>query len=336
MARSDRMPADPSEYTMSLGDHLDELRRRVFLALIVPLPLSVVLFFVADIFVEWLLVPLQRIQLAWGFQPEVQVLSPPEFLLLELKLSLVLALVLSLPWLLWQAWQFVGPGLYPRERRFVYLLLPGSFLLTIAGVLVMYFLMLPLMLQVLMLITRGIDVPPQVLPMSDGGTPTAWVLPTTQTPPEHAVPGQAWLGHDERLLHVAVTTDQADQVQVLQIPLQGRSAVAQVFRLASYVNFVLALLLGISLAFQLPLVLLLGGWIGLIDAGMLRRKRKWALMICAILAAITTPADVFSMIMMLIPLYFLYEFGILLVSLLPAHAVAGNARGRPSDGDEAA
>ena len=326
------MPIDPSEFTMSLGDHIDELRKRFILGLIVPLPLSILLFFIAHILVEWLLLPLQRVQLAWGFPPEVQVLSPPEFLMLELKLSIVLALVLSLPWLLWQGWCFIGPGLYPRERRFVYLLMPGSFILTLVGIAVMYFLMLPLMLQVLMLITRGVGVPEQLLPLAPAVADSALVIPMPETPPTEAVPGQIWLDPDGSMLRIAVTTEQADHVQILQSPLQGRTAVTQVFQLSSYVNFVLALLLGVSLAFQLPLVLLLGGWLGLLDAPMLRGKRKWALLACTVVSAITTPADAFSMLLMLAPLYALYEFGILLVAFLPADRVAGRAR----DGDEAA
>jgi len=325
------MPDDPSEFTMSLGDHIDELRRRVIAGLIVPLPLSILLFFIAHFIVEWLLLPLQHVQLAWGFPPEVQVLSPPEFLLLELKLSVVLALVLSLPWLLYQAWRFIGPGLYPRERRFVYLLLPGSFVLTLVGIAVMYFVMLPLMLQVLMLITRNVDVPAQMLPLATE-TPAGLVIPMSDTLPESAVAGQMWLDNAGTVLRVAVPGESGDKVQVLQMPLQGRSAVTQVFQLSSYVNFVLALLLGVSLAFQLPLVLLLGGWLGLLDAPMLRSKRKWALLVCAVVSAITTPADAFSMLLMLVPLYTLYEFGIVLVATLPADRVAGRA----SDGDEAA
>jgi sec-independent protein translocase protein TatC len=317
---------------MSLGDHIDELRKRVILALIVPLPLSILIFFVAHILVEVLLLPLQNVQLAWGFPPQVQVLSPPEFLMLELKLSIVLALVLSLPWLLWQGWCFIGPGLYPRERRFVYLLMPGSFLLTLVGIAVMYFVMLPLMLQVLMLITRGVDVPAQLLPLAGAPAESALVIPMPETPPTEAVPGQVWLDADGSVLRVAVTSEQADHVQILQTPLQGHTAVTQVFQLSSYVNFVLALLLGVSLAFQLPLVMLLGGWLGIVDAKMLRSKRRWALLVCAVISAITTPADAFSMLLMLIPLYGLYEFGILLVAFLPADRVAGRAR----DGDEAA
>ncbi|MDP7071026.1 MAG: twin-arginine translocase subunit TatC [Phycisphaerales bacterium] len=329
--RQARLPEDPADYTMSLGDHLEELRRRVIAAIIVPLPLSILIFFIAHILVEWLLLPLQKVQLAWGFPPEVQVLSPPEFLLLELKLSVVLALVLSLPWLLWQAWLFIGPGLYPRERRFVYLLLPGSGILTLVGIAVMYFVMLPLMLQVLMLITRGVDVPAQLIPAATASD-SALIVPILEHPPETAAPGQFWVSDDGTTLRIAVQSDEPDHVQVLQAPLQGRNAVTQVFQLSSYVNFVLALLLGVSLAFQLPLVLLLGGWLGLLNAPMLRGKRKWALLVCAAVSAITTPADAFSMLLMLVPLYALYEFGIILVATLPVDRVVGRSR----DGDEAA
>ncbi|MDG2476973.1 MAG: twin-arginine translocase subunit TatC [Phycisphaerales bacterium] len=328
----DKTSHDPGEYTMSLGDHIDELRKRLIAGLIVPLPLSILIFFVAHILIEWLLLPLQHVQLAWGFPPEVQVLSPPEFLMLELKLSIILALVLSLPWLLWQTWLFVSPGLYPRERRFVYLLMPGSFLLTLIGIAVMYFFMLPLMLQVLMLITRGVDVPPQYLPIPGTGADSALVIPMLDTPPTEAIVGQAWVNADATSLRIAVTSDVEGQVQVLQMPLQGRTAVTQVFQLSSYINFVLALLLGVSLAFQLPLVMLLGGWLGLLNAPLLRSKRRWALLVCTIVSAITTPADAFSMLLMLVPLYGLYEFGIILVAALPVERVARGLRG--SDGDE--
>ncbi len=327
------MPDDPGQYTMSLGDHLDELRKRVFHALIVPLPLALVLFFLADFIIEWLLLPLQKVQLAWGFPPEVQVLSPPEFLMLQVKLSFILALVVALPWLMWQAWLFVGPGLYPRERRFVYLLIPGSLLLTAAGILVMYFIMLPLILQVLMLITRGVEVPATLVPATEAPH-SALVIPIEASPRETAAPGTFWVDATTMTLKLAVNGPDESQVQLLQIPLQGSSAVMQVFRLSSYINFTLLLLLSISVGFQLPLVLLLLSWMGLVDAHGLRTKRRWALLICAVVSAITTPPDAFSMVLMLVPLYMLYELGIILVSLLPADRIAGSTP--MTDGDQAA
>ena len=109
---------------MGLGDHLDDLRKRVIAALIVPLPLAVVIFAISDWLIELIIRPLQKVQLAGGWSPQLQVLSPPEFLLLEMKLSIVAAIVISLPWIMWQGWKFIAPGLYPHERRYVHLLVP--------------------------------------------------------------------------------------------------------------------------------------------------------------------------------------------------------------------
>ena len=81
-------------------------------------------------------------------------------------------------------------------------------------------------------------------------------------------------------------------------------------------------MLGIAIAFQMPLVILLLGWLGLATPEWLKSKRKYALLICGVIAAVTTPADVISMIAMLIPLYALYELGIILVQFIPASAIA--------------
>jgi sec-independent protein translocase protein TatC len=85
---------------------------------------------------------------------------------------------------------------------------------------------------------------------------------------------------------------------------------------------VLLLMLGIVIAFQMPLVILLMGWVGLVTADGLRSKRKYALLICAAVAAVITPADALSMLMMLVPLVALFELSILLLIFAPASAVA--------------
>ena len=64
---------------------------------------------------------------------------------------------------------------------------------------------------------------------------------------------------------------------------------------------------------------------GIVKPTTLRKNRKYALLACAVVAAITTPADVISMMLMLVPLYCLYEFGILLLILAPAKRVAEGA-----------
>ncbi|MEE3002394.1 MAG: twin-arginine translocase subunit TatC [Planctomycetota bacterium] len=317
------MPPNPDLFRMSFGDHLEELRRRVIFGLAAPIPIAFLMFIFGDALLEWLLFPLQNVQEAHGFPRQLQVLSPPEFLILKIKVSIIAAVVVSLPWLLWQLWLFIGPGLYPRERRYVYFLIPGSAILITAGICLMYFFMLPLMLEVLM--TIGGSLPVSAMTLESSGNPSGTglgSLPLLEALPTAAAAGDAWILMPQGLLQVAVP--ESDGVlRILQLPMEGNSAIWQVFRLTSYVNFVLVLLLGIAVAFQMPLAILLLGWMNIVDVPMLKTKRRWALLICGVLAAVTTPADVVSMILMLVPLYLLYEFGIVLLQVVPASRLAG-------------
>ncbi|MCH2134482.1 MAG: twin-arginine translocase subunit TatC [Phycisphaerales bacterium] len=325
------LPHDPKSFTMPLGDHLDELRKRLILALLIPIPLALVLFTFSDGLVELLLEPLQDVQRNGGYPQQVQVLSPPEFLIMKIKLSIIFAIVISVPWIILQVWLFTAPGLYPWERRFIHILFPGSIILTVAGILIMYVVMLPIMLFVLMSITSGINAPEELIPMVPPGEvdSTVATIPILESPPEAVQLGQAWIDPGTATLRMAVSSEDPASHRILNIPLQGASVVAQVFRLTSYINFVLLLLLGITIAFQMPLVILLLGWIGIVTHEWLSRNRKYALLVCALLAAITTPADVVSMFLMLIPLYLLYELGILLLRVLPASRVAGDIERQP-------
>ena len=79
----------------------------------------------------------------------------------------------------------------------------------------------------------------------------------------------------------------------------------------------------IAVAFQLPMVMLLLGWLGVAKASWLRKNRRYALLILAVLSAFITPQDIISMLMMLVPLYLLYELGIQLIVWVPTSRVAG-------------
>lgn len=325
---------------MSFGDHLEDLRRRVFLSLIAPVPLAFITFFFSARLIEILLAPLFRVQVANDLPRQVQVLSPPEFLVTQIKLSIIAALVLSAPWILFQGWKFIGPGLYRHEKRFVYFLLPGSAILTTAGVALLYFIMLPLMLQVLVMFGASLREPALIIQPGDAASGevaqaeyTGPAIEVRTEAPEAPVHGQVWLKMPERALYVAIAHDEG--IELLHVPLGSPSAVAQQFRLSEYISFVLILLLGIVIAFQMPLVIVLLGWIGLASTTWLRRNRKYALFICAIVSAVITPAEAVSMVVMLIPLYALYELGILLLWLAPAKRVAsGTVLRTSSSGNE--
>ena len=111
-------------------------------------------------------------------------------------------------------------------------------------------------------------------------------------------------------------------IEILLVPTASGSIISQEFRLTTYINFVLLLMLGIVVAFQMPMVILLAGWLGLVSEKQLRAKRKYAFFACALTAAVITPADAMSMVIMLIPLVGLYELSILLMVLVPASRVA--------------
>ncbi len=319
----------PDNHSMSFGDHLEELRRRLLWAMALPLPLAIVLFVFSDPLVDLLYRPLDRVLRASGLPRRLQALGPAEVLGVEIKLSLILAAVLSAPWLLWQAWLFVRPGLYVHERRFVHFLIPGSALLTLLGIALMYYVMLPLMLLVLVQVgssldlgaTGGVEDPRVVAILEDMPS-----IPVRYKAPPSPRPGEAWILAPAMDLYVAVEPDpkapDGPAVEIVGVPRGTGPVIAQEFRLTTYVNFVLVMMLGIVIAFQMPLVILLLGWIGLVSADQLRARRKYAIFICAVVAAVVTPADALSMIMMLIPLVALFELSILLLVMVPASAVA--------------
>jgi sec-independent protein translocase protein TatC len=87
------------------------------------------------------------------------------------------------------------------------------------------------------------------------------------------------------------------------------------FSIARYISFAVNFLFSFGLVFQLPLVFWFLGSIGLVSPPFLRRNRKFALLIVIVFSAVLTPPDVFSQVLMTIPLMVLYEVGIILVYL---------------------
>lgn len=318
--------ADPDrDHVMSFGDHLDELRRRAFLALAVPLPVAILAFFFVSSIRAILEHPLRVALRDAGLNDQMQTRSVTEMMGVDIKLSLVVAVVVSGPWIIWQLWKFVEPGLYEHERRFARLLVPGSFLLTIAGVLTLYFALLPLSLQVLVqygLETRDNERPTLVVPAPDDTAPAPVTIPILDEMPKEVRLGQVWVLKQSRQLCVAVTFD-GTTIDVMTTPLSKNAAYLQQFLIGEYIDFVLLMMLGIAVAFQMPLVILLLGWVGLVRVETLRRNRRMAIFVLAIVAAIVTPtSDFTSMMLMMLPLYLLYELGILLLIAVPPGAVA--------------
>ncbi len=85
------------------------------------------------------------------------------------------------------------------------------------------------------------------------------------------------------------------------------------FTISEYLGFANQFLFAFGFVFQMPLVFLFLGKLNLVTPGFLRKSRKYALLVIFIFAAVLTPPDVFSQVMMAVPLLFLYELGIILV-----------------------
>ncbi len=148
---------------MPVMEHLVELQVRLTRAVIATAVVFIGTFFYADTLVQWLRVPLQNMfvpgQLAWvpTDLPAVPFvfLAPAEALWQNVKVAGLFALVLATPYVLWETWQFVVPGLHTHERRFVGPFVILSTLAFYLGVLFSFFFVLPFALN--FLISYGVN-----------------------------------------------------------------------------------------------------------------------------------------------------------------------------------
>lgn len=86
--------------------------------------------------------------------------------------------------------------------------------------------------------------------------------------------------------------------------------------ISEYLSFFVTTTLVFGISFELPLILVLLGLIGIVDVAKLRKHRRYAIVLLAVVSAVVTPPDMLSMIMLLVPLLFLYEVSILILAAL--------------------
>ncbi len=301
--------------SMSIGDHLEELRKRIIWCVIPPIPLAILYFFVADSIVRWFLIPLYAVLKEHGLPTQVQVLSPPEFIIAEMKIAIGASILTAGPWILFQFWKFISPGLHQHERRFVYFLIPLSTLLGAAGLALMYFFMLPVILDFMVTMAGNIELQTSAITLGESISEISF--PIVEVQPEIAAIGDAWVKIPEGVLTIAIPATEGGALQTLTAPMSHGSLISQQFQLSSYLGFVIMMMFSIAIAFQLPMVMLLLGWLNVVNPNWLRKNRRLALLILAIISAVITPQDIISMLMMLTPLYLLYELGIQLIVWVP-------------------
>ncbi|MCE5187151.1 MAG: twin-arginine translocase subunit TatC [Planctomycetaceae bacterium] len=143
--------------SMSLGDHLDELRARLILALAGFLVAAIIGFIGGKWFLHVLFVPYDLAMQKAGLQVQLLADKPAEKFMAYIKAALVLSLLISSPWLFYQIWAFVAAGLYKHERKFVKVAAPASSGLFITGVVFFILVVGPLMFKFFMLFDPGLN-----------------------------------------------------------------------------------------------------------------------------------------------------------------------------------
>src|SRR6202142_4682464 len=134
---------------MSFFDHLVELRKRLVASLIGVGAGIIVGLLVSKRFIGLIVTPMQVALRANHLDDKLYYTSPAGYISLVINLGVYLGIVIAMPWVLYQVWLFVAPGLYKQERRAAAGFIVSSMFLFLCGVAFGYFILLPQMLTFL-------------------------------------------------------------------------------------------------------------------------------------------------------------------------------------------
>lgn len=240
--------AEPGE-EQSFLSHLIELRQRLVRSAIVIVVIFLALSpFMRDIFTI-LSAPLMSVLPEGTKLIATGVITP---FMVPLKLTLFVSFLIALPYVLYQAWAFIAPGLYLHERRLAAPIIASSVAMFALGMAYCYFIVFRLVFRFI-----------------------ASFAPSS--------------------VNVAPDID-------------------------AYFSFVLGLFLAFGLTFEVPIIVVLLARFGIADVERLKASRPYVIVGAFILAAIFTPPDVISQLLLAIPLCLLYEIGIQLARVVGKRA----------------
>lgn len=228
----------PSE--QPLVQHLLELRDRLLRVVLVVVLLFLSLFAFANDLYTYLAAPLLSHMVEGTSMIATQVVSP---FLTPFKLVLVLSIFIAVPYILFQAWGFMAPGLYQHEKKLVFPLLFSSTILFYTGMAFAYYVVFPLVFGFL-----------------------------TGVAPEG----------------VAVMPD-----------------------ITYYLDFAIKMFFAFGLAFEVPIATILLVWSGITTAEKLAEKRPYVIVGAFVIGMLLTPPDVISQTLLAIPMWVLFELGLI-------------------------
>lgn len=220
--------------------HLIELRDRILRIAIVVIAIFLVLFFFANDLYQLVAEPLLE-QLPEGSTMIATGVAAP--FLTPFKLSLVASIFIAIPFIFYQFWSFVAPGLYNHEKRLALPLIASSVVLFYAGIVFSFYIVFPLMFAFF-----------------------------TATTPEG----------------VAMMTD-----------------------ISQYLDFILKMFFAFGIAFEVPIVIIVLTLTGATDADKLAAKRPYIIVGSFFIGMLLTPPDIISQTLLAIPVWLLFELGII-------------------------
>ncbi|HEX4056345.1 MAG TPA: twin-arginine translocase subunit TatC [Tepidisphaeraceae bacterium] len=309
-----RQDFNPDDYQMSIGDHLEELRHRILLGLIGLVPAVLFCLLFGRQFLAFLCRPLTSALVRYDISPQVYTDELADGFMVYMKLSLIAAIAIAGPWIIYQLWKFISAGLYPRERHYVTKYIPLSVVLLFCGLLFVYCVVLPFSLQFFISFTSDLPLQMPLIHQAHtaGATTRATFVQAVSGNPGHPADFQMWFDTTQNRLKMFI----GNKVRV--IPFGPDNLVATHFTLPDYLDLVLQLLLTFGLAFQLPLVVMAVARIGLVQISTLKKWRRYVYLGLSMIAAGLAPGDVVTAtVALLVPLVLLYELGIFLAKMGP-------------------
>ncbi|MFT7616991.1 MAG: sec-independent protein translocase protein TatC [Planctomycetota bacterium] len=138
------------EAEMSFGDHLEELRSRMIRAILSTFLGFIVVYSWHEEVLQFAVAPFTNIAHDLGLNSVLNVLGPTDAFFAYMKISFIVALMVSAPIWMWQFWAFIGAGLYSHEKRSVYKFAPPMVLLFVAGISFGYYILIPIGLRFLL------------------------------------------------------------------------------------------------------------------------------------------------------------------------------------------
>lgn len=291
---------------MTIGEHLEELRARIILALIgFVLVFVLCLIFVKGYVIPAFCQPLTTVMMENELNPAMFTQGVSDGFMVYIKVSLISALALSSPWLVFQMWMFIASGLYAHERQIVTKYVPLSITLLISGMAFVYFLVLPWTLRFFLAFTVEIPLPASYTPNASVASTQPTMVEVLEGDPIDKHKGQYWFNRLDGRLKIFL----GDKVRVMAyLP---ENLVSPMITLPGYIDLVFGMLITFGLSFQLPLVVMALTAIGIVERDVLKESRRYVYFAMAIVAAAITPGDLITATVALtVPLCLLFELGI--------------------------